>query len=88
MIEELEGEGDVPLSPGLLRRGRRVLRDTGVVLRRGRTAADRKAHAVGLNRVPLLKQCVWGQVHTGIWDSYEVGGFVFFERGLDLDLGL
>lgn len=42
-------------------------------MRRGRGAADRSAHAVGLHKVPLLKQCVWGQVHSGIWESYEVG---------------
>lgn len=67
-----EGEG-LP-SPGLFRRGRRVSR---VVLNRGRGAAGRKAHALGLNKIPVLKQCAWGQVHTEIWNSYEVGlGFV------------
>ncbi|CAM9273530.1 unnamed protein product [Ectocarpus sp. 4 AP-2014] len=39
--------------------------------RRGMEAVDKAAHAMGINRIPLLKQCLWGQVHTGFWDAYE-----------------
>lgn len=45
------------------------------VARRGMEAVDQAAHAMGINRIPLLKQCLWGQVHTGFWDAYEVNGW-------------
>eukprot|EP00903_Cladosiphon_okamuranus_P018197 g16740.t1 len=71
IIEWLNDKGEAPLSPGLLRRRRRVLGDTGAVMKKGRGAADRSARTIGLHKIPLLKECVWGQVHSGIWDSYE-----------------
>lgn len=40
--------------------------------RRGLEAADNAAHVVGINRIPILRQYLWGQVHTGFWNSYEV----------------
>lgn len=69
------------LPPSLSRPGRRVPQGMGAILRGGRRAADRTARAVGLNKVPVLKQCVWGQVHTGIWDSYEVRLLALYCRG-------
>ncbi|CAB1115183.1 unnamed protein product [Ectocarpus sp. CCAP 1310/34] len=39
--------------------------------RRGLEAADNAAHVVGINRIPILRQYLWGQVHTGFWNSYE-----------------
>ncbi|CAN0008495.1 unnamed protein product, partial [Ectocarpus fasciculatus] len=39
--------------------------------RRGMEAVDKAAHAMGINRIPFLRQCLWGQVHTGFWDAYE-----------------
>ncbi|CAN0164415.1 unnamed protein product [Ectocarpus sp. 8 AP-2014] len=40
--------------------------------RRGIEAVDKAVHATGINRIPFLKQCLWGQVHTGFWSAYEV----------------
>lgn len=40
--------------------------------RRGLQAADDAAHVMGINRIPVLRQYLWGQVHTGFWNSYEV----------------
>ncbi|CAN0445784.1 unnamed protein product, partial [Ectocarpus sp. 8 AP-2014] len=39
--------------------------------RRGIEAVDKAVHATGINRIPFLKQCLWGQVHTGFWSAYE-----------------
>ncbi|CAM9373117.1 unnamed protein product [Ectocarpus fasciculatus] len=38
---------------------------------RGVEAVDKATHAMGINRIPFLKQCLWGQVHTGFWNAYE-----------------
>ncbi|CAM9332474.1 unnamed protein product [Ectocarpus sp. 12 AP-2014] len=56
----------------LLVRGRRTLFDMlREATRRGMEAVDKAAHAMGINRIPFLRQCLWGQVHTGFWDAYE-----------------
>ncbi|CAM9150232.1 unnamed protein product, partial [Ectocarpus sp. 12 AP-2014] len=53
-------------------RGKRTVFDMlREAARRGMEAVDKAAHAMGINRIPLLNQCLWGQVHTGFWDAYE-----------------
>ncbi|CAM9918384.1 unnamed protein product, partial [Phaeothamnion confervicola] len=39
---------------------------------RGVEVLDRGAHAVGINKIPVIRRYLWGQVHTGFWDSYQV----------------
>lgn len=63
----------------LVRRGEDFVRGTEAGLdraakaaRRGLVAADNAAHVIGINRIPVLRQYIWGQVHTGFWNSYEV----------------
>ncbi|CAM9767141.1 unnamed protein product, partial [Ectocarpus sp. 12 AP-2014] len=53
-------------------RGRRTVFDVlREAARRAIEAVDKAAHAMGINRIPFLRQCLWGQVHTGFWDAYE-----------------
>ncbi|CBN78597.1 conserved unknown protein [Ectocarpus siliculosus] len=53
-------------------RGRRTVFDMlREAARRAMEAVDKAAHAMGINRIPFLRQCLWGQVHTGFWDAYE-----------------
>lgn len=68
------------LGRGLVRRGEDLVRGTEAGLdraaraaRRGLEAADNAAHVMGINRIPVLRHYLWGQVHTGFWNSYEVG---------------
>ena len=68
------------LGRGLVRRGEGFVRGTEAGLdraakaaRRGLEVADNAAHVIGIHRIPLLRQYLWGQVHTGFWTSYEVG---------------
>lgn len=74
------------LGRGLVRRGEGIVRGTEAGLdraakaaRRGLEAADNAAHVIGINRIPVLRQYLWGQVHTGFWNSYEVGGLGWIE---------
>lgn len=67
------------LGRGLVRRKEDLVRGTEAgleaareVARRGLEAADNAAHVMGINRIPVLRTCLWGQVHTGFWNSYEV----------------
>lgn len=67
------------LGRGLARGGEGLYRgaEAGVdrtkrAARWGLEAADDAAHAVGINRIPVLRHYLWGQVHTGFWNSYEV----------------
>lgn len=39
----------------------------------GDIAGSRQAHGAGRSKDPVLNNCLGGRVHTGIWDSYEVG---------------
>jgi len=57
--DERRGAGGTQPGPSLRERGRDLMKGGGSEGARG--------------RVPVLEQCVWGQVHTGIWNSYEVG---------------
>ncbi|CAM9795493.1 unnamed protein product [Discosporangium mesarthrocarpum] len=50
--------------------GREGIDMVGRVARRGLEAADNAAHVMGINRIPVLRQYLWGQVHTGFWYSY------------------
>ncbi|CAN0071398.1 unnamed protein product [Scytosiphon promiscuus] len=66
------------LGRGFVRRKEDLVRGTeaGIDLareaaRRGLEAADNAAHVMGINRIPVLRQYLWGQVHTGFWNSYE-----------------
>lgn len=45
---------------------------TSKAAKRGLEAADNAAHVIGINRIPVLRQYLWGQVHTGFWSSYAV----------------
>lgn len=72
------------LGRGLVRRGEDLVRGTEAGLdraaraaRRGLEAADNAAHVMGINRIPVLRQYLWGQVHTGFWNSYEVGTVIY-----------
>lgn len=67
------------LGRGLVRTKEDLVRGTEAGLdmareaaRRGFEAADNAAHVMGINRIPVLRQYLWGQVHTGFWNSYAV----------------
>lgn len=61
---------------GLVRGTEVGLEWTANAARRGLEAADNAAHVMGINRIPVLRQCLWGQVHTGFWSSYSVSSAV------------
>lgn len=66
------GRGFVRRKEDLVRGTEAGLEAAREVARRGLEAADNAAHVMGINRIPVLRTCLWGQVHTGFWNSYEV----------------
>lgn len=71
MMEGL-GRGFVRTKEDLVRGTEAGLDMAREAARRGLQAADDAAHVMGINRIPVLRQYLWGQVHTGFWNSYEV----------------
>lgn len=70
------------LGPKFVRRKEDLVRGEKTVCDMMRKAAtwgietvDKAFHVMGINRIPFLKQCLWGQVHTGFWNAYEVNGW-------------